>query len=110
MLQILSLRLLLVATLSNSEACLLALGKANYAFMQNLSRAIAILVSIPIGWSLFGARDVIWAIALSELLPLLVMWSGLARLGMFRWVVEFRTVLFAAAGTLVGSALLHFWN
>jgi O-antigen/teichoic acid export membrane protein len=110
MLQILCLRLVLVATLSNSESCLLALGKANYSFIQNLSRAIAILISIPIGWSLFGTKGVIWAIALSELLPLAVMWIGLARLGMFRSLVEFRTVLFAVGGTLVGSALLHFWN
>lgn len=110
MLQVLCVRLLLVATVSNSESCLLALGKANYSFIQNLSRAIAILVSIPVGWSLFGTKGVIWAVALSEVPPLVVMWSGLAKHRIFQLLVEIRSAMFAVGGTFFGLLISHYWN
>jgi O-antigen/teichoic acid export membrane protein len=110
MLQILAVRLLLVATLSNSESCLIALGHPKYSFYQNLFRAVAMFVAIPMGWSLAGIRGVIWAIALSEIAPLAVMWFGMIRHGMFSVVAELRSLLFVGLGALLGLGVLHFWQ
>jgi len=73
MLQVLCVRLLLVATLSNSESCLIALGHPKYSFIQNLCRAIAMFIAIPSAGR-WRVKGVIWAVALSELPPLVVMW------------------------------------
>jgi O-antigen/teichoic acid export membrane protein len=110
MLQVLSVRLLLVATLSNSESCLVALGHPKYSFAQNLCRAIAVFVAIPIGWMLAEVRGVIWAVALSEIPPLVVIWTGLIRHRMFSIAVESRSILFAGFGALLGLGVLHFWH
>jgi O-antigen/teichoic acid export membrane protein len=110
MLQILCIRLLLVATLSNSESCLIALGYPKYSFIQNSCRTVAMFIAIPIGWSLAGIEGVIWAIALSEVPPLIVIWAGLMKHRMFSVVVEARSLLFAAFGVLLGLGVLHFWR
>jgi O-antigen/teichoic acid export membrane protein len=110
MLQILCIRLLLVATLSNSESCLIALGYPKYSFIQNSCRTVAMFIAIPIGWSLAGIEGVIWAIALSEVPPLIVIWVGLMKHRMFSVVVEGRSLLFAAFGALLGLGVLHFWR
>jgi len=110
MLQILCVRLLLVATLSNSESCLIALGYPKYSFIQNACRTAAMFVAIPMGWSLAGIKGVIWAIALSEVPPLIVIWAGLMKHRMFSAVVEGRSLLFAAFGALLGLGVLHFWR
>lgn len=110
MLQILCVRLLLVATLSNSESCLIALGHPKYSFMQNAFRAVAMFVTIPIGWWLFEIKGVIWAVALSELPPLVVIWTGLIRYRMFSVVAESRSLLFAGLGALLGLGVAHFWQ
>jgi O-antigen/teichoic acid export membrane protein len=108
MLQILCVRLLVVATLSNSESCLIALGYPKYSFVQNACRTVAMCVAIPLGWSMAGVAGVIWAIALSEVPPLLVIWVGLIKHRIFSVIVELRSLLFAVAGTLVGLGIMHF--
>jgi O-antigen/teichoic acid export membrane protein len=110
MLQILCVRLLIVASISNSESCLVALGYPKYSFAQNLCRAVAIFIGIPIGWSMAGVEGVIWAVALSELPPLVVMWSGLAKHRMFSIAAEARSLLFAALSVLFGFAVLQLWR
>ncbi len=110
MLQVLAVRLLLVATLSNSESCLIALGYPKYSFAQNLCRAIAVFVGIPIGWALSGIEGVIWAVALSELPPLVVIWIGMIKHRMFSVAAESRSFLFAGLGALLGLGVLHFWH
>lgn len=110
MLQVLCVRLLIVATLSNSESCLIALGHPKYSFMQNLFRTIAMFVAIPVGWSLWGIKGVIWAVALSELPPLVVIWTGLIRNRMFSVAAESRSLFFAGVGALLGFGVLHFWQ
>jgi O-antigen/teichoic acid export membrane protein len=110
MLQILSARILLVATLSNSESCLIALGHPKYSFLQNLLRTIAMFIAIPLGWSLGGVKGVIWGVALSEIPPLIVMWFGLIRYRMFSIMAETRSLLFAGVGVLLGLGVLHIWQ
>jgi O-antigen/teichoic acid export membrane protein len=110
MLQILSVRLLLVATLSNSESCLIALGYPKYSFWQNLCRTIAMFIAIPAGWSLAGIKGVIWAITFSEVAPLVVMWCGMMRHKLFSPVAEVRSLLFIGLGLLLGFGVLHVWQ
>jgi O-antigen/teichoic acid export membrane protein len=105
MLQVLCLRPLMAATLSSSEVCLVAMGQPKYAFLQNACRAVWILVSIPAGWHLLGLQGVVWAVALSEVPVLVVMWIGLARCRMFSLRSEFRTLAFAALGGIAGLGM-----
>jgi O-antigen/teichoic acid export membrane protein len=110
MLQVLSVRLLLVATLSNSESCLIALGYPKYSFILNLCRTVAMFIAIPVGWSMAGIKGVIWAVALSEMPPLAVVWFGMIKHRMFSIAAESRSLLFAALGILLGLGVLHFWQ
>ena len=110
MLQVLCVRLLLVATLSNSESCLIALGHPKYSFIQNACRAAAMFIAIPIGWSLWGVRGVIWAVALSELPPLVVIWGGMIKHRMFSVAAESRSLLFVGLGVLLGLGVLQLWR
>jgi O-antigen/teichoic acid export membrane protein len=110
MLQILSVRLLLIATLTNSESCLIALGHPKYSLVQNICRTIAMVVAIPLGWSWFGVKGVICAIALSELPPLIVIWSGMIKHRVFSPVAELRSLLFAGLGALLGLGVAQLWR
>jgi O-antigen/teichoic acid export membrane protein len=107
MLQVLCVRLLLVATLSNGESCLIALGYPKYSFIQNLCRAIAMFVAVPLGWKLLGLKGIIWAVALSELPPLFVMWVGLIKHRAFSPAAEARSLSFVVLGVLIGWGLLR---
>lgn len=110
MLQVLSVRLIIVASVSIGESCLMALGHPKYSFAENLCRTIAIFVAIPIGWSLSGIHGVIWAVALSEVPPLMVIWIGLIRHRMYSVAAEFRSLLFVGLGALLGLGVLYFWR
>ena len=109
MLQVLCVRLLLVATLSNSESCLIALGHPKYSFLQNLCRTVAMFIAIPVSWSQWGIEGVIWAVALSELPPLIVIWTGLIRHRMFSIVAESRSLLFVGLGAALGAGVASLW-
>jgi O-antigen/teichoic acid export membrane protein len=110
MLQVLCVRLLIVASVSNGESCLMALGHPKYSFVENLSRALAIVVSIPIGWSIYGIEGVIWAVALSEIAPLVVVWSGLIRNRVFSIIAELRSLAFVGLGAALGLGISLFWH
>jgi O-antigen/teichoic acid export membrane protein len=110
MLQVLSVRLIIVASVSHSESCLMAIGRPKYSFAENLCRTLAIFAAIPIGWSLSGIKGVIWAVALSEVPPLIVIWIGLIRHRLFSVAAEFRSLLFVGLGVLLGLGILHFWR
>lgn len=110
MLQVLCIRLLIVAAISNGESCLMALGHPRYSFTENLCRAIAIVVSVPIGWRQGGVHGVLWAIALSELAPLAVVWGGLIRHRMYSVAAELRTGVFVGVGVLLGLGVAILWS
>jgi O-antigen/teichoic acid export membrane protein len=107
MFQILCVRLLMAATLANTEACLVALGHPQYVLIQNVSRAIWILIAIPVAWSFMGMKGAVWAIALSEAPVLLVLWTGLLRHRVFALASEIRSSLFVVLGTILGLGILQ---
>jgi O-antigen/teichoic acid export membrane protein len=109
MLQVLCVRLLIVAVVSNGESCLVALGHPKYQFVENLCRAIAIVVALPIGWWQAGVQGLIWAVALSELAPLIVVSGGLIRHGMYSVAAELWTVACLLVGVLLGIGAATFW-
>jgi O-antigen/teichoic acid export membrane protein len=107
MLQVLCVRLVMHATLSNSEACLVALGRPQYAVLQNLCRAAWLAAAIPLGWWAMGLEGAVWAVALTELPVAAVLWTGLARHRLFSLRSELRSPAFAGLGALLGWLLLR---
>ena len=107
MLQILCVRLLMAAALTNSEVCLVALGYPQYAFAQNVLRAAWILIGVPVGWFLHGLRGVVWAVSLYEIPVLIVLWIGLMRHKILLLVAELRSLAFVLLGVLIGLALRY---
>jgi O-antigen/teichoic acid export membrane protein len=110
MLQVLCVRILIVAVISNGESCLVALGYPQYGFAENLCRAIAIVVAVPIGWWQARVHGLIWAIALSELAPLTVVWVGLIRHRMYSLSAELWTVTCVVVGVLLGLGVGTLWR
>ncbi len=107
MLQILCVRLLMVSVLLSSESCLFALGQPRYAVIQNVCRAVWILVGIPVGWRAYGITGVVWAVALTEVPVVFVLWFGMARNKMLSIAHELRSLLFVALGLVAGYGLLQ---
>jgi len=107
MFQILCIRLLMVPTVANSESLLVAMGHPQYGFGRSVCRAVWIVSAIPVGWVLGGVEGVVWAVALSELPALALVWPGLARHKMLSLATELRSVLAAALGASIGFALLR---
>jgi len=107
MLQILCIRALMSCTLTNGEACLVALGHPQYAVGQNFLHAVWIVVGIPVGWHIGGMAGVVWVVALSGIPKMLVLWTGLIRYEVFSIAGELRTLLAAAFGALLGMGLLR---
>lgn len=110
MLQVLCVRLLVVATIANGESCLVALGHPKFSFIQNSFRLGAMFVAVPLGWALAGVKGVIWAIALSEIPPLVVIWIGTMRYRLFSVIAESRSLLFVGLGALLGFGVRYFWR
>ena len=108
MLQILCVRLLMSAILTSSESCLMALGKPKYSVVQNSLRASMILFGVPIGWAYAEMRGVVWAVALTEVPVLFLLWYGMYKNRVFSIWHELRSVGFAGLGAIMGYLISHF--
>jgi O-antigen/teichoic acid export membrane protein len=107
MLQLLCIRLLMVASLCSSDSCLLSLGHSKYSLAQNVSRATWVLVGIPVGMHFFGVKGAIGAVALTELPVFFVLWYGLAKNQILSVRHELRSFAAAFAGIACGLGLLQ---
>ena len=109
MLQVLAIRVALACTLPAAVACLLAKGDSKSVFAGNFGKTVALLCGIPLGWHLNGFVGIVWAIALSELGSLPILWWRMARHGMLRPSREALALIFVViglgAGYLVSLAL-----
>lgn len=106
-LQILCLRLLMLAILTSSDSCMLALGKPKFSLIQNAVRAAVILIGIPFGWAYAGIHGVVWAVALTEVPVLFVLWYGMISSNVFSIAHELRSILLALFGATLGYLISH---
>lgn len=107
MLQILCVRLLMIAVLSTSEACLFALGKPKFSVLQNVCRATWLLTGIPFAWHVFGIVGVVWVVATTELPVFAVLWYGMAKEDLLSPLREARSLIALASGLAVGMVANH---
>ena len=106
-LQVLCIRLLMVAMLASSESCLFALGHSRYAVFQNLCRVAWLFIGVPLIWPLYGIEGVVWVVALTEVPVLIVLWSGLLKYKILSLRYEARSMAFVAVGCAIGYGLLQ---
>lgn len=107
MLQILCVRLLMVAMLVSSASCMFALGHSQYAVAQNILRATWLFIGIPLVWPLAGIHGVVWVVALTEIPVIFILWYGMAKHNVLSVLHELRSLLFIGSGLLLGWILLQ---
>ena len=93
MLRLLVLRATMAYLISPADAALVSIGKPNYQFLKNLSRAAWIFCGIPMAYHMEGINGVVWCVALSEVPAVAIVWIGLMRNQLFSWWGEMRGLL-----------------
>lgn len=110
MLEALVVRVAMSCMLTPCETCLYALGKTRYSFWQGVCRTTWIAVMVPLGFYLWGIKGLIWAMTLSELPNVFVLWWPLWRAGILRLRREAIAVCLFVAGFALATfveSLLH---
>ena len=102
MLQLLALRVAISALTAPAQFLLIALGQTSYGFWLNLARTVALFGGVPIGFFSAGISGLVWAVALSEVPALLVVYYGVAREKLLSPLLELRVPLFFAGGFVLG--------
>lgn len=105
MFEALALRAAMSVIAINGECVLVAKDGPQYIFYMHTARATWIIAGMAAGWALAGLEGVVWAVALSEMAALAVMYVGLMRHRLLRVTAELPTLALAAAGLLIGWAL-----
>jgi len=106
MLRILSIRVALSCMVWPLQFCLFALGHAKYGFYLNLARVLALVVGVPIGYSIAGVEGLVWAVTISEIPALIVSYFGFAKSKLLSVLNELRAPAFYAAGVALGFVVL----
>lgn len=106
MLRVLAVRVAMSALVAPYQFCLFAIGESGWGFFLNLARTLAMIVGIPIGYSLYGVKGLVWSVTLSEVPALIVVYIGFARHGLASPTHEARVPLFYAAGLALAYLVL----
>jgi O-antigen/teichoic acid export membrane protein len=106
MLRILAVRVAIAALSAPYQFCLFAVGESRYGFFLNLARTLALIVGVPVGYSLGGIAGLVWGVALSEVPALIVVYIGFAREGLASPAREARVPAFYALGAALGYLVL----
>jgi len=106
MLRVLAIRVAIACLASPAQFCLFALGQSRYGFFLNLARVVALVAGVPLGFHLAGINGLIWAVTLSEVPALIVVYVGFTRAGLLSVKHELRVPAFYAAGLGLGYACL----
>jgi O-antigen/teichoic acid export membrane protein len=106
MLRILAVRVAFASLISPGQFCLFALGRTQYGFFLNLGRVLTLAIGVPVGFHVAGVAGLVWAVTLSEVAGMLVVYSGLLRSGIFSLKHEVRVPVFYAAGLGLGYLCL----
>ena len=105
MLEVLCVRVAMSCVLLPCETCLTSMGNSRYAFFDNLARALWVVVTIPLGFHLWGVAGIVWATAFSELPVLLVLFVPFVRLGLIRPLREASALGIFGLGVAFGYAV-----
>ena len=106
MLRVLAVRVAIASLSAPAQFCLFALGQSRYGFFLNLARALGLVTVVPLGFHLAGLPGLIWAVTLSEVPALLVVYVGFTRCGLLSIKHELRVPVFFAGGLGLGYAVL----
>lgn len=106
MLRLLCVRTAMSVVLTPCETCLFALGHTRYGLWRNVARAIWIVVGLPLGNLLGGLEGIVWAVGLSEIPVLFVLWPAFRRQGLLDLKRELLVPAFFALGMLAGQGWL----
>ncbi len=101
-LQILCIRSAISLIVSPSETCLFSLGHTRYGFLRSVTRLVASLICMPLGWYLAGVKGVIWGTVLVELSTFFAVWPKCWSLGILRLRDEFRAFAIFGAAMVAG--------
>jgi len=102
MLQILAIKAGTRTVFVPADYCLMSVGLVRYGFFNNVARAVFIFAGIPIGYSVAGEAGVFWAVALSDLPSVFILWPILAREKLLRLDRELLAWVFAGMGAGIG--------
>lgn len=105
MLRILCLRVAVACVMLPCEVCLVATGESRFGFARSVVTMIAIVIGVPIGYQLAGTEGLVWAVAISEIPTIFVLWPAAARRGLLSLPRELLAVCFFAGGALLGLAV-----
>jgi len=106
MLRLLCIRTAMSIVLTPCETCLFSLGLTRFGLWRNIGRFVWIAVGLPLGFWLDGIHGIVWAVALSEIPVLVILWPAFRRQRLLDLGREFLAVLFFAGGALLGQAWL----
>jgi O-antigen/teichoic acid export membrane protein len=106
MLRLLCVRTAMSIVLTPCETCLFSIGQTRFGLWRNLGRFVWIAVGLPLGFWLDGIHGIVWAVALSEIPVLLILWPAFRRHGLLDLRRELFAPLFFAAGALAGQLWL----
>jgi O-antigen/teichoic acid export membrane protein len=104
-LQILCVRIAVSLLIAPTETCLFSLGHTRYGFFRSLTRLVATVILLPLGWHFAGVRGVIWGTVAAEVPTLLAVWPMSRRLGILRVRRELLSVLIFAVAFAAGHFL-----
>ncbi len=102
MLRILCLRVAVACVMLPCEVCLVATGESRFGFARSALTMLAIMIGVPIGYQWGGSYGLVWAVALSEIPAIFVLWPAAARRGLLSLPRELLAVGFFVVGGLLG--------
>ncbi len=102
MLQILAIKAGTRTVFVPADYCLMSIGLVRFSFFNNLARTVWIFAGIPAGYAIAGEVGVFWAVALSDLPSVFILWPVLARERLLRLDRELLSWVFAAVGAGLG--------
>ena len=106
MLRVLCVRAAMRSVLQPADTCLVAMGHTKFSFFNNIARTVMLYAGIPLGWHFGGTVGVIWAVALSDLPGIFILWPKMRAEGVFRFSREVLTWLYFAGGLALGYGLV----
>ena len=110
MLRVLCVRAATRAVFQPADTCLVAMGHTKFSFLNNVARTVMLYAGIPIGWHLGGVAGVIWAVAISDLPGVFILWPKLRAEGVFRVEREALSWIYFAVGLGLGYGLVQMYG